>query len=117
MEIAAADEPKAVQFEDLFERYGEKYRWLAVITIGIGAITTAIASTSVNVAIPPIMGAFGIGQSTAQWISSGFLAASTITMLITAWLISAFGIRQTVLVALAVFAASSVLGTFSNNAE
>lgn len=104
-------------FDDLFERYGEKYRWFAVATIGIGAITTAVSSTSVNVAIPPIMGTFGIGQGTAQWISSGYLAASTITMLVTAWLIESFGIRKTVIVGLSIFSISSVLGALSNNIE
>lgn len=104
-------------FDSLFAHYGENYRWFAVITIGIGAITTAMSSTSVNVAIPPIMGAFGITQSTAQWISSGYLAASTITMLITAWLIESLGIRRTVIAALALFSASSILGAVSSNIE
>lgn len=104
-------------FDSLFAQYGERYRWLAVLTIGIGAITTAMSSTSVNVAIPPIMGAFGITQSTAQWISSGYLAASTITMLVTAWMIESLGIRRTVLGALALFSASSVIGSMSNSIE
>lgn len=104
-------------FETLFERYGDKYRWLAVLTIGLGAVATAISSTSINVAILPIIGTFGISQGTAQWISSGYLAASTITMLITAWFIQGFGIRRTVIIALSIFAISSVLGALSPNIE
>jgi len=104
-------------FDSLFERHGEKYRWLAVATCGLGAVATAISSTSVNVAIPPIIGTFGISQGTAQWISSGYLAAATVTMLITAWLIQSFGIRKTVIIALLIFAASSVVGAMSPNIE
>ena len=81
--------------ESLFEQYGSRYRALAVATVGFGAISTVLASTSVNVAIPKIMGVFGIGQDVAQWLSAGYLAAATITMLITAWLTESFGVRNT----------------------
>lgn len=103
--------------ENLFERYGSRYRFFAVATIGFGAISTVLASTSVNVAIPKIMGVFGIGQDVAQWLSAGYLAAATITMLITAWLTESFGVRNTFFGASLAFIASSLLGAFSPNTD
>lgn len=96
--------------EDLFERYGPAYRWLATGTVMISAIAVVLSTTIVNVAIPGVMGAFGISQVEAQWISTGFLAAMTATMLLADWANKAFGQRASMIAALALFAAGSVLG-------
>jgi DHA2 family multidrug resistance protein len=59
--------------EVLAERYGRRYRWLATVTVMLGTISAVLTTTTVNVAIPDIMGAFGIGQDRAQWLSTGAL--------------------------------------------
>jgi len=69
-----------------------------------------LSTTIVNVAIPDVMGAFGISQVQAQWISTGFLAAMTATMLLTDWADKAFGQRTTMIGALTLFMLGSVLG-------
>ena len=38
--------------EALFARYGPAYRWLATVTVMLGAIAAMLTTTSVNVAIP-----------------------------------------------------------------
>ena len=50
---------------------------VAAFALRFSAISTILATTIVNVAIPGVMGAFGVGQDTAQWLASGFLAATT----------------------------------------
>lgn len=96
--------------EDLFARYGPGYRWLATCAAMISAVAVVLSSTIVNVAIPDVMGAFGISQVEAQWLSTGFLAAMTATMLLTDWADKAFGLRSSMNVALAVFIVGSLLG-------
>ena len=96
--------------EALFERFGPAYRWLATITALVAAIAVILSATIVNVAIPDVMGAFGISQVEAQWLSTGFLAAMTATMLLTDWAARAFGQRNSILAALALFMAGSLLG-------
>ena len=64
----------------LTARYGSRYRWLATVTVMLGTISAVLTTTTVNVAIPDIMGAFGIGQDQAQWLSTGALAAMTVGM-------------------------------------
>ncbi len=96
--------------EALFERYGPAYRWFATGTALVAAIAVILSATIVNVAIPDVMGAFGIDQTKAQWLSTGFLAAMTATMLLTDWTQRAFGLRGAVTVALVLFTAGSVLG-------
>ncbi len=80
-------------------------------------VAALMSSTIINVAIPDIMGTFGIGQDKAQWLSTAFLAASTVTMLLNAWLIQAFGVRLTVLLAMVTFTAGSILGGISPNTD
>lgn len=101
--------------EVLFARYGPRYRWLATVTVMLGTISAVLTTTSVNVAIPDIMGAFGIGQDRAQWLSTGALAAMTIGMLINAWLMRTFGQRKTFVGVLCIFVASLAVAGLSPN--
>jgi len=99
-----------MSIEALFLRYGPAYRWLATATVMIGTLAVVLSATIVNVAIPDVMGAFGISQVQAQWISTGFLAAMTATMLMTDWVDKAFGLRTSMNAALIVFVLGSILG-------
>ncbi|MCM3562830.1 DHA2 family efflux MFS transporter permease subunit [Hydrogenophaga intermedia] len=93
-----------------FERHGPAYRWLVVTTTMMATITVVLSSTVVNVAFPDIMGVFGIGQDQVQWMSTGFLAAMTGSMLLNAWLNDAIGVRATFVGSLALFTLASLAG-------
>lgn len=101
--------------DDLFARYGPAYRGLATVTAMLSAASVVLSTTIANVAIPGVMGAFGIGQIEAQWISTAFLAAMTATMLLADWVDRAFGLRAGMIGALAIFAAGSVIGATAPN--
>ena len=101
----------------LFGRYGASYRWLAVTTTMLGSLAALLAGTIINVAIPEVMGAFGIDQTRAQWLSAGFLAAGTVTMLLAAWSVRAFGIQATYVTGMVAFMGGSVLGGISATAD
>ncbi|MCW5656950.1 MAG: multidrug efflux MFS transporter [Burkholderiaceae bacterium] len=102
--------PRAASTQDLFARYGPSYRWLATLTVMTGTIATVLSSTIVNVALPDMMGAFGMGQDKAQLLAAGFLAAMTATMLVSAWMVDALGQRMTYVATLLAFLAGSTLG-------
>ena len=101
--------------EILAARYGARYRWLATVTVMLGTISAVLTTTTVNVAIPDIMGAFGIGQDRAQWLSTGALAAMTIGMLLNAWLINRYGQRRTFICALSIFVAALLAAGMAPN--
>lgn len=92
--------------EVLAARYGARLRWYATCTVMLGTISSVLTTTIVNVAIPDIMGAFGIGQDKAQWLSTGALAAMTVGMLSNAWLVRRFGERRTFVGGLMLFTAA-----------
>ena len=47
--------------EVLTERFGAQYRWWASGTALVAMIAMVLSATSVTVAVPHIMGAFGVG--------------------------------------------------------
>lgn len=101
----------------LFRRYGSAYRWLVLVAAMIATMSAVMSATIVNVAIPDIMGAFGIDQVTAQWLSSGFLAAMTATMLLIDWATKTFGQRATMNAALLLFLAGGLLGGIAETSD
>lgn len=103
------------QVEAMFERYGSKYRTYVTITVLLGLVALGMSITIVNVATPYIKGAFGMSASQVQWLSTGFLAATTVTLLISPWLISAFGQRKTYVGLLVVFIISSFMGGWATS--
>lgn len=104
-------------FESLADRYGSKYRALAIAAVGSGTFVALLMTTIINVAIPDIMGAFGIDQSDAQWLSTGFLASSTISMLMSSWMINRFGVQNAFFFPSLGFIAGSMLAAVSPNNE
>lgn len=105
------------EFDALSQRYGAAYKWWATAAVMTGCIATVLSSTIVNVAMPDIMGEFGMGQDQVQWLSTAFLAAMTASMLTTDWMLRAFGLRQAYLGAMAAFLAASLVGAASPGVE
>jgi EmrB/QacA subfamily drug resistance transporter len=81
----------------------------------LGTISTILAATIVNVAFPALIAEFRVGHDTLQWVAAGFLAATTATMLTTAWLIETFGERATFVGTMSLFLAASLLAAASWN--
>jgi len=107
----------AESIDDLFARYGPGYKWFATITAILGGMTVILASSTVNVAFPDIMGAFGIGRDQAQLMSTGYFGSMTAGMLVSAWLINTFGQRFSFCTAILTFIAGSLLSGMAWNAE
>ncbi len=79
-----------------------------------GAIAMVLSSTLANVAVPTVMGAFGVGQDQAQWLATGFVAMMVASQLLSAWFVRAFGVRGAFVVINGVFfigTASAFFGT------
>lgn len=108
--IASADE---LHTQALRERYGERYRWLLLLSVMIGTMASIMSSTIVNVAIPAMSHHFSLGQERAQWVSSGFMVAMTVSMLTTPWLLARYGYRRTYSGAVALLLVGGVVGGFA----
>jgi len=112
----AAPPGRGPSIEALFTRYGPAYRWLATLTVLTGTVSCILSSTIVNVALPDIMGALGMGHEEGQLLSTGYLAANTALMLLNAWAVSRFGFRMTYVVSISIFVAASVMAGLGTDA-
>jgi EmrB/QacA subfamily drug resistance transporter len=83
----------------------------------VGTVATILAATIVNVAFPAMIREFNVGHDSLQWVATGFLAATTTTMVATTWLAESFGQRRTFVATMAVFFFASLLGAASWNTE
>lgn len=98
----------------LRDRYGERYRWLLLLSVMVGTMASIMSSTVVNVAIPAMSHQFTLGQARAQWVSSGFMVAMTVSMLTTPWLLSRYGYRRTYVGAMLLLLAGGIAGGLAN---
>ena len=96
-------------------RYGERYRWLLLLSVMVGTMASIMSSTIINVAIPDMSLHFTLGQERAQWATSGFMAAMTVSMLTTPWLLARYGYRHTYVGCMWLLLAGGVAGGFAND--
>ena len=68
-----------------------------------------MSSTIANVAVPTVMGAFGVGQDQAQWLATAFVATMVASQLLSAWFARAFGVRGAFVLINIVFFAGTAL--------
>src|SRR6202521_4283703 len=108
---------QSLSLEELSALHGPRYRWYAIVATMLGTVSMVLSTTIVNVALPEIMQKFQVGHDTVQWMSTGFLAATSATMLATAWLVNTLGQRNTFLFSLALFMFASLLGGASPNVD
>ena len=109
-DASAADPHSRAALE---QRYGARWRWLVLLTVMIGTMASIMASTIVNVAVPDMSRVFALSQDRAQWLSASFMAAMTLSMLTTPWLLERFGYRHTFAGAVWLLIAGGVVGGFS----
>jgi EmrB/QacA subfamily drug resistance transporter len=101
----------------LQERHGRAYRWRVLLTVMLGTMASIMASTIVNVALPDMSRVFTLGQERAQWLSAGFMAAVTVSMLTTPWLLGRFGYRHTYFAAVCLLMVGGIAGGLSSTFE
>lgn len=109
--------PPPYSLAALRARHGDNYRWLVLLTVMVGTMASIMASTIVNVAVPDMSLQFTLGQERAQWLSAGFMAAMTVSMLTTPWLLERFGYRQTYMGAIGLLLLGGVAGGLAGTFE
>ena len=97
-------------FKNIENTLGPIYLPILTLTIMLTSFTMITYGTIVSVAVPSVMGTFGVGQDKAQLLATGFYVAMTVSQLVCAWLITAIGHYYTYLLSMIVFSCASFLG-------
>jgi len=82
-----------------------------------GSVAVMISSTMVNVAIPSIMGAYGVEQTMAQWTATAFYAALVASQLLNSWMLNALGERVVFCLMLIIFTIGAFIAASSPSLE
>ncbi|MEE2688048.1 MAG: DHA2 family efflux MFS transporter permease subunit [Pseudomonadota bacterium] len=81
----------------------------------LASFTMVLSGTIVNVAVPDVMGAFGVGQSEVQLMVTAFMIAMTTGQLLNAWLVAVVGQRWGFLGTLILFTFGSFISGAAEN--
>ena len=100
-------------FNKLSKSFGRFYLPTLTLTIVLTSFTMMTYATIVTVAIPNVMGAFGVGQDKAQLMATGFYIAMTVSQLLCAWLLLGIGHYYTYILSLILFTLACLIGAFS----
>ncbi|GAA1319683.1 MDR family MFS transporter [Nonlabens tegetincola] len=88
----------------------------AVISIlAVSAFVMILNETVLSVALPPLMAEFGVGATTIQWLTTGFLLTMAVVIPTTGYLLGRFSVRALFITALLLFIAGTALAACSPN--
>lgn len=113
--MTLGDAPPPGTLAELQSRFGRRYRWLLLLAVMVGTMASIMSSTIVNVAIPDLSGHFSLGQERAQWVSSSFMVAMTVSMLTTPWLLMRYGYRRVYSACMVLLLVGGVAGGLAND--
>ena len=75
----------------------------------VASFTMVLSGTIVNVAVPDVMGTFGVGQGLAQFLATAYLATMTASQLLGPWITGWLGRRLAFMTVLVVFAVGGIV--------
>lgn len=87
--------------------------WILAGVMTLGAVTTMLDATAVNVALDALRTDLHASLASAQWVITGYTLTLTMVVPITGWAIDRLGAKRIWLLALIVFVAGSMLCGFS----
>lgn len=88
---------------------GIPYKWLVAIAFVIGLFMDLLDTTIVNVALPTLGRHFHSGNTTLEWVITGYLLSLAVWIPASGWLGDRFGTKKVFLFALALFTLGSAL--------
>ena len=86
-----------------------QYKYLVAAAFLFGLFMDLMDLTIVNVALPTLGSRFNAGNSTLEWVVTGYLLSLAIWIPASGWIGDRFGTKKTFLFALAMFIAGSAL--------
>lgn len=100
---------QAGQRFQIISPHSPSYKWWVAVTVIFAAFLTVMSSATVNVALPPIMTAFGLNLDQAQWVITAYMIAGAVLIPTVGWLGNWLGNRNLFLLSLLIFVTGSAL--------
>src|SRR5579872_5866882 len=97
------------------DKQQNRLRWLILLTVIVGTFLGRLDQTIVNLALPKIIGDFGITISSAGWIATAYILANAIFVPIWGKLGDTIGRKKVYMLGFSIFIFGSVLAGLSWN--
>lgn len=81
----------------------------------LGAFLATLNQTVMSVAIPELIGEFGISAATAQWLTTGYMLVNGVLIPITAYLMQRFSTRQLFQASMLIFLAGTIVSALATD--
>jgi DHA2 family multidrug resistance protein len=91
------------------------YKWFVLANIMIGTFMAVLDATIINVALPKMMSAFGVGLDTIEWVLTAYMLALAVMLPAAAWLADHFGYKRMYFLGMLVFTLGSFMCGMSVN--
>ena len=85
------------------------FKWWMTATVMLNAFMVIMNNATINLALPPMMTAFGFNLDQIQWVITAYMIAAAVMVPTVGWLGSRLGNRNLFLCGLVIFVASSIL--------
>lgn len=93
----------------------ERTKQILLIVMIIGCFFSTLNQTLLNVALSDLMDVFDVGESTVQWLSTGFMLVNGILVPITAFLMKRFSTRQLFISSMGFLLMGSIIAACANS--
>src|SRR5580700_63179 len=84
-------------------------RWLLLFGFVMAAILEVLDTSIINPVLPTMAGTLGCTFQEVGWVSTSYILANVVVLPMTAWLAQRFGLKQYMLVSIAMFIGASAL--------
>lgn len=101
--------PPPAAFQDNHEYPDLKYSWTALTLVMIALFMVVLDSNIVNVALPHMMSTYSTNTDRIRWVVESYSISYAIFTLTTTWLRERAGIKNTILIGIALFTSASAL--------
>jgi len=81
----------------------------------LGAFLATLNQTVMSVAIPELMGDFGISAATAQWLTTGYMLVNGVLIPITAFFMQRFSTRQLFQASMIIFLVGTIVSALASS--
>src|SRR5688572_18638904 len=92
-------------------------KWVIAGTVVLGSFVAAMDISIVNVAMPKMIGTFGVSLDVITWVAVAYSIAEILVVTMAAWFSTLLGRQRFYTVSLVVFTAASVFCGFARSLE
>ncbi|MDP4281084.1 MAG: DHA2 family efflux MFS transporter permease subunit [Bacteroidota bacterium] len=78
----------------LFDSDNPYYKWLLLLNVMIGTFMAVLDATIINVSLPKIMSAFGVGIDKIEWVITAYMLATAVMLPTSTWMADKFGYKR-----------------------